>query len=135
MQAFTGLTEDAYRFFWELAFQNTHAFYEENRGRYEEVVKKPLLLLAEALADTAKQVDPSFNMRPSSVLSRIRRDTRYSKDKPPFGTMPGWRTNIRACRRGKALCSTRSSSVHPMDTAWACTARSRSTWRKSANGF
>lgn len=84
MQAFTGLTEDAYRFFWELAFQNTQAFYEENRGRYEDVVKKPLLLLAEALADTAKQVDPSFNVRPSSVLSRIRRDTRYSKDKSPF---------------------------------------------------
>ena len=84
MQAFTGLTEETYRFFWELAFQNNHAFYEENRSRYEEVVKNPMLQLARELTETAQEIDPSFNVRPSSVVSRIRRDTRYSKDKSPY---------------------------------------------------
>lgn len=84
MDTFRGLTEDTYRFFWELAFHNDSVFFEENRKRYETAVKKPMLQIAAALADTALQVDPSFNVRPAAVVSRIRRDTRYTKDKSPY---------------------------------------------------
>jgi len=84
LQEFHGLTEETYHFFWEIAFQNHRAFYEENRERYRACVQKPLLQLAELLAPTALEIDPAFNVRPSSVVSRIRRDTRYSKDKTPY---------------------------------------------------
>ena len=84
MHTFQGLTEDAYRFFWEIAFQNEHSFFEENRKRYEKSVKEPMLALADALGEAALEVDPNFNVRPSSVVSRIRRDTRYTKDKSPY---------------------------------------------------
>lgn len=84
IHTFPGLTEDAYRFFWEIAFQNEHSFFEENRKRYEKSVKEPMLALADALGEAALEVDPNFNVRPSSVVSRIRRDTRYTKDKSPY---------------------------------------------------
>ncbi len=84
MHTFSGLTEDTYRFFWEIAFNNEHSFFEENRKRYEKSVKEPMLALADALGEAALKVDPSFNVRPSAVVSRIRRDTRYTKDKSPY---------------------------------------------------
>lgn len=84
MDSFAGLTEDTYTFFWELAFHNEISWFEENRGRYEEIVKKPLLQLAMALAPTALEVDPDFQVRPAAVVSRIRRDTRYAPIDAPF---------------------------------------------------
>lgn len=81
---FQGLTEDTYRFFWEIAFQNHKSFYDANRDRYKKTVQQPLLKLAELLTPTALEIDPSFNVRPAAVVSRLRRDTRYSKDKTPY---------------------------------------------------
>lgn len=84
MEHFEGCPEDMYQFFWEIAFQNHREFFEANRERYHRVVKKPMLALAEQLLPTALEIDPGFNPRPSSVVSRIRRDTRYTKDKSPY---------------------------------------------------
>lgn len=84
MSEFTGLHEDMYRFFWELAFQNHESFYRENLPRYEREVKKPLYALAEALVPTGLKMDPNFNTRISTMVSRLRRDTRYSHDLAPF---------------------------------------------------
>lgn len=84
VKAFQGLTEDTYRFFWEIAFQNYKSFYEANRERYKKSVQQPLLLLAEALIPTALEINPGFITKPSTIVSRIRRDTRYTKDKTPY---------------------------------------------------
>lgn len=75
------MTEDAYRFFFEIALRNERAFFEENRARYEREVKKPMYLLAAALGDVAADINPALNTRPSAVVSRIRRDTRFTRDK------------------------------------------------------
>ena len=84
MHKFQGLTEDTYNFFWEIAFQNNQSFFHANRERFRNSVQRPLLQLASDLAPYALDIDPDFQVRPSSVVSRIRRDTRYSKDKSPF---------------------------------------------------
>lgn len=81
---FSGLNPDMYNFFWEIAFQNNRSFFECNRARYAENVRKPLLKLAACLGEDALKIDPSFNVYPNAVLSRINRDTRYSKDKSPY---------------------------------------------------
>lgn len=78
---FTGLTEDVYRFFWDIAFHNDREYFEANRERYRESVQKPLQELVQMLNPTVQQIDDRLNIRPAAVLSRIRRDTRYSKDK------------------------------------------------------
>ncbi len=81
---FQGLNEDTYQFFWEIAFQNEQSFFEANRERYQKNVYGPLKELVIELTPAAQEIDAEFNIRPSSVVSRIRRDTRYSKDKTMF---------------------------------------------------
>ena len=76
MNKFQGLTEDTYNFFWEIAFQNNQSFFNANRERYKNSVQLPLLQLASELAPSALDIDPAFQVRPSSAVSRIRRDTR-----------------------------------------------------------
>ena len=84
MSRFQGLSEDTYRFFWEIAFQNNREFFEANRERYKRVVQEPLFLLAEELLPTALEIDPGFSPKLSNIVSRIRRDTRYTRDKSPY---------------------------------------------------
>lgn len=81
---FTGFNEDTIRFFWELAFHNDKAFFEENRARYKENVYGPLSALSEALTPTVREIDERLNTRPACVISHIYRDTRYTKDKAPY---------------------------------------------------
>ena len=81
---FTGFTQDTYRFLWELAFNNDRAFFEANRARYKQVVYEPLHELTLALIPAVAEIDGRLNVRPASTISRIRRDTRYSKDQSMY---------------------------------------------------
>ena len=84
MQEFQGCTEEMYRFFWEIAFQNNAAFFEANRERYQRVVKAPMFALARDLLPEALAIDPDFDQRIPVIVSRIRRDTRFTRDKSPY---------------------------------------------------
>lgn len=84
MTEFRGCPEEMYQFFWEIAFQNYREFFEANRERYRRLVQQPMLALAEQLLPVALDINPAFNPRPAAIVSRIRRDTRYSKDKSPY---------------------------------------------------
>jgi len=81
---FQGLNEDTYQFFWEIAFNNEASFFEANRERYKKNVYEPLRQLTIELTPAAQEIDSDFNVRPSSVISRIRRDTRYTHDKTMY---------------------------------------------------
>ncbi len=84
MEPFSGFTDEMSRFFLDIRFNNSKAYFLDNKARYEEYVKKPLHQLVEALAPHILEVDPDLVVRPSRVVSRIYRDTRYSKDKSPM---------------------------------------------------
>lgn len=84
MSNFNGLSEETYRFFWDIAFHNDNQYYENNKERYRTFVQTPLLSLAADLIPDALEMNPDFIQNPRYILSRIRRDTRFSKDKAPF---------------------------------------------------
>lgn len=90
---FSGFTQDAIDFLADIRFNNNAAFFEANRQRYEETVKAPLRALADELAPVVQMIDPKLDIRPSRTMSRIRRDTRFSRDKSPFRDHAwlGWR--------------------------------------------
>jgi len=71
-------------FFLSLRFNNNRDFFERNREQYERFVKEPLRALAEAMGPTLTEIDPQFDVRPARVVSRIRRDTRFSHNKDPY---------------------------------------------------
>ena len=81
---FTGFTDDTVQFLIDLKFHNNTAFFHENHDRYVEAVQVPFYEMIEALAPDMKIIDPLMETRPYKCLSRIHRDTRFSRDKSPY---------------------------------------------------
>ena len=81
---FEGFSQEALDFLNDIRFNNHQQFYEANRTRYEQYVKAPLRELSEELAPAVQLIDPRLDTQPGRTMSRIRRDTRYTKDKSPF---------------------------------------------------
>lgn len=90
---FQGFTTEADRFLNDIRFNNYQQFYDENRERYERHVKAPLRALCDEMTPVVQLIDPRLDTRPMRTMSRIRRDTRFTKDKSPFRdhVWLGWR--------------------------------------------
>lgn len=71
---FEGFHPDGFAFYRELHLDNSKAFWEANKARYEEHVKGPLKALAADL-------EGAFG---DSHLYRPHRDLRFTKDKRPY---------------------------------------------------
>ena len=81
---FTGFSEETIQFLLDLRFHNYTEFFHQHHDRYVETVQTPFYELIEDLAPTARKIDPLMEIRPYKCLSRIHRDTRYSRDKSPY---------------------------------------------------
>ncbi len=90
---FTGFAQEALDFLSDIRFNNNQTFYEQNLARYEQYVKAPLRALCDEMTPVVQLIDPRLDTRPGRTMSRIRRDTRFSKDKSPFRdhVWLGWR--------------------------------------------
>lgn len=69
---------------WLLAenrFRNSKDFYEEHKEEIKKGVIIPLQQIGAILSDDMIKLDDKMNLIPSKMTSRIRRDTRFSKDK------------------------------------------------------
>lgn len=78
-------SEDFLRFFIELAPNNNKDWFDLNRKRYEENIKKPFYAFTQHLIDRIAQKDPVFNdLMVKDCVFRINRDIRFSKDKSPY---------------------------------------------------
>lgn len=84
MPGFNGFEKDTYVFLMELGFNNDRAFFDANRERCRRVVQTPMKALAAELIPTALDIDPAFNTRMTTLVSRMNRDTRFSKNKLPY---------------------------------------------------
>ena len=81
---FTGFTEETIQFFLDLKFHNNASFFHEQHDRYIECVQRPFYEMIEDLAPDMLKIDPGMEVRPHKCLSRIHRDTRFSRDKSPY---------------------------------------------------
>ena len=81
---FTGFSDDTVQFLLDLKFQNNASFFHENHERYIETVQTPFYEMIEDLASDMRKIDPLMEIRPYKCLSRIHRDTRFSRDKSPY---------------------------------------------------
>lgn len=90
---FSGFSQDAIDFLSEIRLNNNQQFYEANRERYEVSVKTPLRALCDEMSAVIGMIDPKLDTRPGRTMSRIRRDTRFTRDKSPFRdhVWLGWR--------------------------------------------
>ena len=76
--AFRGLPVEGIEFYEQLDADNSRAWWQANKHRYDEFVKRPMAELAEALADYG----PFHMFRPYN-------DVRFSKNRPPYKTAQG----------------------------------------------
>ena len=81
---FTGFSEETIRFFLDLKFHNSVSYFHENHARYLEDVQRVFYDMITDLAPDMLKIDPDMEIRPYKCLSRIHRDTRFTKDKSPY---------------------------------------------------
>ena len=81
---FTGFTEQTIQFFLDLKFHNNAEYFHQEHDRYVADVQQPFYEMIEELAPAMLKIDPRMEVRPYKCLSRIHRDTRFSRDKSPY---------------------------------------------------
>ena len=83
---FTGFSPETLKFLRALKANNNKKWFETHRKGYEKHVLGPLRDLVTDLGDFMLDIDPRFEITPvvNKTISRIYRDTRFSKDKSPF---------------------------------------------------
>lgn len=81
---FYGFGKETIHFFLDLRFHNDRAFMDENRERYYRDVRAPFYAFIDEMAPVMRSIDANMEVRPVKCLSRINRDTRFSRDKSPY---------------------------------------------------
>ncbi len=85
-------TKSTFRFLAELAANNNRAWFEENKPRYEALVREPALDFIAGMQPVLDDFAPHFRADPRKMggsLMRVYRDTRFSHDKTPYKTNIG----------------------------------------------
>ncbi|NLD87707.1 MAG: DUF2461 domain-containing protein [Clostridiales bacterium] len=76
-----GFTQETLDFLAENRIRGDKKWFHEHKSEYEKLVKAPFFEVCEALAETMLSIDELLIVEPRKTLSRIYRDTRFSKDK------------------------------------------------------
>jgi uncharacterized protein (TIGR02453 family) len=79
-------TREFQKFFQQLGKNNTKAWFDSNRTRYEEHVKQPFAAFVEVMIGLIKANDPEVTITAKDAVFRINRDIRFSKLKAPYKT-------------------------------------------------
>jgi uncharacterized protein (TIGR02453 family) len=80
-------SQDYIDFFKELSLNNEKSWFDENRKRYEESVKKPFQKFVNDLNQAIQHFDKNIDTDTKKAIFRINRDIRFSKDKTPYNTV------------------------------------------------
>lgn len=79
--AFTGFKPEGLDLLIENRLMNSKEFYEAHKDAIRRDVLEPFQALCLRMAPVMTEIDPLFVTVPSRMVSRVRRDTRYTKDK------------------------------------------------------
>lgn len=85
---FQGFSPQTLDFLRRLERNNDKKWFTENREKYVKNVAEPMKSLAASLVPIVSELDPHIVTDPKRIVSRIYRDTRFSKDKTPYWTHP-----------------------------------------------
>ncbi len=79
--SFNGFTGEALKFLFENKMNNSKEWYDSHKPDYKKYVYNPFLELIQELIPTITEIDQQIITIPSKLISRVRRDTRFTKDK------------------------------------------------------
>jgi uncharacterized protein (TIGR02453 family) len=78
---FKGFKADALRFLFENRMNNSKEWYDSHKKEYKQYVYNPFIELITDLAPTITSIDSQMITNPAKLISRVRRDTRFTRDK------------------------------------------------------
>lgn len=81
MSDFQGVKPEMIMLLAENRFNNSKIFYDEHKDEIKQGVTLPLYTLINELTPLLSDIDPEMCLIPSKMISRTRRDTRYTRDK------------------------------------------------------
>ena len=84
MGNFKGISPEGLMLLAENRFNDSKVFYDAHKDEIKEKVIKPVYDLINDLQPILEKTDPEMNLVPSRMVSRVRRDTRFSKDKAMY---------------------------------------------------
>jgi len=86
IRSFQGFSHETLDFLKNLKAKNSKAWFEANKHVYQDYLLNPLQNLVSELSEVMLDIDPNFEARPviNKTISRIYRDTRFSRDKSLF---------------------------------------------------
>lgn len=86
--SFTGFSRDTFSFLGDLKDNNNKQWFDENRDRYEDVLKRPALDFINAMEEVVEGLPLPHKAvaKVNGSLRRINRDVRFSKDKSPYNS-------------------------------------------------
>ena len=76
---FKGFPKEIIDFFWELRMNNNTEWFRENKDRYDTLVKTPMKLFSDEMAERLNNMKLGESFVPA--ISRANRDIRFAKDK------------------------------------------------------
>ena len=79
-------TVDFIDYFKELSANNNREWFNDNKKRYENSVKKPFNAFVQEMIDQMQADDHRVVITPRDAIFRINRDIRFSADKTPYKT-------------------------------------------------
>lgn len=79
--SFDGFKAEGPKFLFENKFNNSKDWYESHKGEYKQYLYNPFSALITELSPAMTEIDGKLMTIPSKLISRVRRDTRFSKDK------------------------------------------------------
>lgn len=79
--SYWGVTPEGLFLLRENKFRDSKEFYEENKEALQRLAIDPLRQIAAAMAEQLAALDPHMLLEPSKMVSRVRRDTRFTKEK------------------------------------------------------
>ncbi|MEL6518530.1 MAG: DUF2461 family protein [Pseudomonadota bacterium] len=87
LAATAGLTPETFAYLRDLAANNDRVWFEDNRDRYNVHRMTPAKSVVAALGQVVEGFRPQLRaeLAIKKSIRRINRDTRFSKDKTPYG--------------------------------------------------
>jgi uncharacterized protein (TIGR02453 family) len=85
-EKFSGFSPEALAFLRDLKANNSKVWFEAHRSACEQHLLAPLRALTAGLTPLMLAIDPDLVTAPTRVISRIHRDTRFTRDKSPYKT-------------------------------------------------
>ena len=94
-----------FEFLGELRDNNSREWFQDNKERYQAVVREPLLRFISDFSGPLQEISPFFVADPRPTggsMFRIYRDVRFSKNKSPYKTHAAAQFRLRAGRDAHA---------------------------------